>query len=273
MIGLRLPSTLLLGACLALAFAPAKAADAYDPWPGLVQDIFNSKAMQDGADVLAIEMPTRAEDASVVPVTLRSKLSPADERRIRTITLVIDQNPAPMAAKFTLGADANVTAISTRVRVNNYTDVHAVAELSDGQLYVVKTFVKASGGCSAPAAKNPDEAKAHIGQMRYRQFTQGSDGATSGTREAQVMVGHPNNSGLQMDQVTQLYIPAFFIDRLTLSQDGSLVLSVEGGISISEDPNIRFTYVSSGAKQFHAEARDTQGHVFEHDWPADGSGT
>jgi len=65
MIGLRLPSTLLLGACLALAFAPAKAADAYDPWPGLVQDIFNSKAMQDGADVLAIEMPTRAEDASV----------------------------------------------------------------------------------------------------------------------------------------------------------------------------------------------------------------
>jgi sulfur-oxidizing protein SoxY len=87
------------------------------------------------------------------------------------------------------------------------------------------------------------------------------------------MVGHPNNSGLQMDQVTQLYIPAFFIDRLTLSQDGSPVLSVEGGISISEDPNIRFTYVSSGAKQFHAEARDTQGHVFEHDWPANGSGT
>ncbi|XUM22370.1 quinoprotein dehydrogenase-associated SoxYZ-like carrier [Bradyrhizobium oligotrophicum S58] len=278
MIRLRLPSTLLLGTCLfgtwlALAFAPAKAAEAYDPWPGLVQDIFNNRAMQDGSGVLAIEMPSRAEDASVVPVTLRSKLSPADERRIKTITLVIDQNPAPMAAKFTLGAAANVTAISTRVRVNNYTDVHAVAELTDGQLYVVKTFVKASGGCSAPAAKNPDEAKARIGQMRYRQFTQSSDGATSGIREAQVMVGHPNNSGLQMDQVTQLYIPAFFIDRLTLSQDGSLVLSVEGGISISEDPNIRFTYVSNGAKQFHAEAKDTQGHVFEHDWPADGSGT
>ncbi|MDU6494613.1 quinoprotein dehydrogenase-associated SoxYZ-like carrier, partial [Bradyrhizobium sp.] len=152
-------------------------------------------------------------------------------------------------------------------------DVHAVAELTDGQLYVVKTFVKASGGCSAPAAKNPDEAKARIGQMRYRQFTQAGDGATSGIREAQVMVGHPNNSGLQMDQLTQLYIPAFFVDQLTLSQDGSLVLSVEGGISISEDPNIRFTYVSNGAKHFRAEARDTQGHVFEHEWPAEGSGT
>ena len=278
MIGLRLPSLSflsagLLGASLAFCFAPAKAAEGYDPWPGLVQDVFNNKPMQDGANVLSIEMPARAEDASVVPVTLRSKLSPADERRIKTITLVIDQNPAPMAAKFTLVADANVTAISTRVRVNNYTDVHAVAELTDGQLYVVKTFVKASGGCSAPAAKNPDEAKARIGQMRYRQFTQAGDGATSGIREAQVMVGHPNNSGLQMDQLTQLYIPAFFVDQLTLSQDGSLVLSVEGGISISEDPNIRFTYVSNGAKHFRAEARDTQGHVFEHEWPAEGSGT
>jgi len=48
--------------------------------------------------------------------------------------------------------------------------VHAVAELSDGQLYVVKTYVKASGGCSAPAAKNADEAVASLGQIRIRQF-------------------------------------------------------------------------------------------------------
>jgi sulfur-oxidizing protein SoxY len=262
----------LLGALLSISFATAKAAD-YDPWPGLVQDIFNNRAMNDGADVIAIEMPARAEDASLVPVTLRSKLSPSDTRRIKTITLVIDKNPAPMAAKFTLGQDANVTAISTRVRVNNYTDVHAVAELSDGQLYVTKVYVKASGGCSAPAAKNPEEAKAHIGQMRYRQFAQEGDGETSGTREAQVMIGHPNNSGLQMDQLTQLYIPAFFIDDLKLSQDGNLVLAMEGGISISEDPNIRFTYVSNGAKHFEAEAKDTQGHVFQHEWPVGGSGT
>jgi sulfur-oxidizing protein SoxY len=133
--------------------------------------------------------------------------------------------------------------------------------------------VKASGGCSAPAAKNPDEAKARIGQMRYRQFTQASDGATSGTREAQVMIGHPNNSGLQMDQLTQLYIPAFFVDQLTLSQDGKLVLSVDGGISISEDPNIRFTYVSNGARRFRAEATDTDGHVFRNEWDVEGSGT
>src|SRR6266403_1588262 len=103
--------------------------------------------------------------------------------------------------------DTYVSDISTRVRVNNYTDVHAVAELSDGKLYVTKTFVKASGGCSAPAAKNADEARNRLGQMRYRQFARPGQGPVSGAREAQVMIGHPNNSGLQMNQLTQLYIP------------------------------------------------------------------
>jgi sulfur-oxidizing protein SoxY len=245
---------------------PTLAAEPYDPWPGLVQDIFNNRPMQDGAGVIAIEMPVRAEDAAIVPVTLRSRLAADDSRRLRTITLVIDQNPAPMAAKFELGPDASVSEISTRVRVNNYTDVHAVAELSDGQLYMVKTYVKASGGCSAPAAKTADEAKSRLGQMRYRQFARPSD---SGAREAQVMIGHPNNSGLQMNQVTQLYIPAFFVNELRLWQDDSPVLAVEGGISLSEDPNIRFTYVSNGAKNFRAEARDTSGQVYRNEWKID----
>jgi sulfur-oxidizing protein SoxY len=135
---------------------------------------------------------------------------------------------------------------------------------------MTKTFVKASGGCAAPAAKNADEAKARLGQMRYRQFARA--GAENGTREAQVMIGHPNNSGLQRDQVTLLYIPAFFINELRLWQDDSLVLAIEGGISLSEDPNVRFTYASTGAKRFRAEARDTDGHVFRNEWKIDDSG-
>ncbi|MGA2056796.1 MAG: quinoprotein dehydrogenase-associated SoxYZ-like carrier [Bradyrhizobium sp.] len=259
----------------ALTGVPASRAaeEPIDPWPGLVQDIFNNLPMNDGGDVISIEMPYRAEDAAIVPVTLRSRLAPDDSRRVRTITLVIDQNPAPMAAKFEIGPDTRVSEISTRVRVNSYTNVHAVAELSDGKLYVVKTYVKASGGCSAPAVKNVEEARNRIGQMKYRQFSRGDQGPTSGAREAQIMIGHPNNSGLQMDQITHLYIPAFFIDEVHLWLDNSPVLSMEGGISISEDPNIRFTYISNGAKTFRAEAKDTSGHVFQKEWQVDDSGT
>jgi sulfur-oxidizing protein SoxY len=263
----------LLSVMCGARLAPAASPEAYDPWPGLVRDIFNDRPMNDGTEVIAIEMPYRAEDAAIVPVTLRTKLSPGDSRHMLRITLVIDQNPAPMAAKFELGPDAKVSEISTRVRVNNYTDVHAVAELSDGKLYVTKTYVKASGGCSAPAAKNADEARNRLGQMRYRQFARPGQGPASGVREAQVMIGHPNNSGLQMNQVTQLYIPAYFVNELRLWQDEGLVLAMEGGISISEDPNIRFTYVANGAKRFRAEAKDTEGHVFRYEWKSDDPGT
>src|SRR6201985_1878407 len=209
----------LLAGLIAAGPAPSPATEAYDPWPGLVQDIFNDRPMSDGSDVIAIEMPYRAEDAAIVPVTLRSKLPADDSRQIKSITLVIDQNPAPMAAKFDLGPAAHVSEISTRVRVNSYTNVHAVAELSDGKLYMIKTFIKASGGCSAPAAKNADEAKNRLGRMKLRQFARPAQGPADRSREVQIMIGHPNNSGLQMDQLTQLYIPAFYVDALRLWQD------------------------------------------------------
>jgi sulfur-oxidizing protein SoxY len=252
---------------LALAADP----EPEDRWPGLVQEIFTGKPIDDGRAIIAIDMPARAEDAATVPMTLRLKPTSDASRRVMAITLVIDNNPAPMAAKFSLAADAGVSEISTRVRINSYTNVHAVAETSDGKLYAVQTYVKASGGCSAPVAKNAEEAIARLGQMRYRRFAAARDNTSPDQREVQVMVGHPNNSGLQMDQLTQLYIPAFYVDRLQLWQDDSPVLTMDGGISISEDPHLRLTYVSNGAKTFRAEARDTEGHVFSHRWSSGGS--
>jgi sulfur-oxidizing protein SoxY len=260
-------------AALAAAFGcaaalPTLAAEPADPWPELARDIFNGRQLADGAGLIAIDMPYRAEDAAIVPVTLRATLPPGDTRAVKAITLVIDQNPAPVAATFQIGAGAGVTMISTRVRVDSYTNVHAVAELSDGKLYVSTTFVKASGGCSAPTTKNLDQANADLGQMRFRQFAKSSDGPATGPREAQIMIRHPNNSGLQRDQVTLLYIPEFFVRTLRVLQGDQLVLAMEGGISMSEDPNIRLRYVPNGAATFQVEAVDTSGHVFKGAWPA-----
>jgi len=266
-VGLRAAAVLALGCALAFGAArSAMAAEADDPWPDLARDTFSGHPLNNGTGLIAIEMPARAEDAAIVPVTLRATLPAGDTRTLNAFTLVIDENPAPVAATFKVGI--GVTTISTRVRVNSYTNVHAVAELSDGQLYVVQTYVKASGGCSAPMAKNADEAKASLGQMRLRLFAKQSDGPASGLREAQIMVRHPNNSGLQRDQVSLLYIPLFIVRELRVWQGDQLVLAMEGGISIAEDPNIRFSYLPNGAATFRAEAVDTDGHVFNGEWPA-----
>jgi sulfur-oxidizing protein SoxY len=249
---------------------PAVAAAPEDAWRALADDIFKGRPLADGTDLVGLEMPARAEDAAIVPVTMRVTLPPGDTRHLKTLTLVIDNNPAPVAATFNIAPNAGISTISTRVRVDSYTDVHAVAELSDGKLYVVKTYVKASGGCAAPAAKVADAAAERVGQMKFRQFATAGEGPVSAPREAQVMMRHPNNSGLQRDQVSLLYIPAYFVDELRVWQGDALLFSMVGGISISEDPNFRFNFVPNGAAAFRVEAKDTDGKLFRQEWPAIG---
>jgi sulfur-oxidizing protein SoxY len=154
----------------------AATANSQETWASLAAQIFKGRPLTDGSSLVGIEMPARAQDAAIVPVTMRITLPQGDARRLKTLTLVIDENPAPVAATFKFGDNPGITEISTRVRVNSYTNVHAVAELSDGKLYVVKSYVKASGGCSAPASKNADEAIASLGQMKFRLFDKPTDG-------------------------------------------------------------------------------------------------
>jgi sulfur-oxidizing protein SoxY len=52
---------------------------------------------------------------------------------------------------------------------------------------------------------------ANLGQMRFRQFARSNAGY-----EARVMIRHPNNSGLQRDQISHLYIPLFIVRELRL---------------------------------------------------------
>jgi sulfur-oxidizing protein SoxY len=233
-----------------------------ETWNSIKGDIFKGRPILDGSGLVVLDAPRRAEDSAIVPIGMRVNFAGDDKRTLKSLTLVIDENPAPVAGTFTIGPRSGVTAISTRVRVNAYSYVRLVAELSDGQLYGVKAFVKASGGCSAPASSNSDATRTLLGQMKFRTFRPESDALP----EAQIMLRHPQNSGLQMDQLTRLYVPPFFIDNLKIWQGDDLVVAMEGGIAISEDPNIRFNYRPNGAAGFRVEAIDTSKHLFKDEW-------
>src|SRR5215468_4781979 len=94
------------------ATLPAHAATPEDAWPALAQDVFKGRPLADGTGLVAIDMPARAEDAAIVPVTLRVTLPTGDTRRLKALTLVIDNNPVPVAATFTFGDNAGVSVIS-----------------------------------------------------------------------------------------------------------------------------------------------------------------
>jgi sulfur-oxidizing protein SoxY len=267
-------TSLMVALCLAsppAARAQAAPAGQEQPseetWNSIKGDIFKDRPILDGSGLVILDAPRRAEDSAIVPIGMRVNFTGDDKRALQSLTLVIDENPAPVAGTFTLGPRSGVTSISTRVRVNTYSYVRLIAELSDGQLYGVKTYVKASGGCSAPAASNADATKSMLGQMKFRTFRAETDALP----EAQIMLRHPQNSGLQMDQLTRLYIPPFFIDNLKIWQGDNLVLTMDGGIAISEDPNIRFNYRPNGAANFRVEAIDTSKNMFKVEWPVEKS--
>jgi sulfur-oxidizing protein SoxY len=257
----------LTGALVALPL-PAQAqqtqASSERIWQDLKGDVFGDRTIVSDTGLVRIEAPKRAQDAALVPIDIY--IDPAKAPAgIKSLTLIIDVNPSPVAATFQMGKDAGVTHIATRVRVNDYSYLRAIAETSGGELHMTKTFVKASGGCSAPAVKNMDEALKTMGQMKLRQFA--ATETDSKEPELQLMIRHPNNSGLQRDPLTQYFIPAHFVQKLSISQADRPILSMDVGISISDDPNFGFDYKQHGKDEIRVEAVDTEGKTFSGHWP------
>lgn len=236
-------------------------------WRELKPDLFDDRQIAEDDGVIAIEAPYRAYDAAVVPITVKALRTQGGDDAITAITLVIDENPAPVAAVFRTGPASGDATITTRVRINAYTYVRAVAETKDGSLHMAKAYVKAAGGCSAPALKDQDEALANLGQMKLVQPPAPEDAAVG---IARLMIRHPNYSGLQRDPVTQYYIPAHFVREIEVRLDDEAVLAVEAAISMSENPTVEFRYVPPPERTgavLSVRATDTEGNVFERSWP------
>jgi sulfur-oxidizing protein SoxY len=254
--------------CFSLAaFASLAAADEADEpspqWPAIKQALFPGNPVIVEDDLLTLTTPARAADAAIVPLSLRANVDQSGDVYIEKVYLVIDANPAPVAGTFSLSRINGSVGLSTRVRVNAYSHVRAIAETSDGKLHMTTNFVKASGGCSAPAGTNDELAQKHRGEMKLRQRLVGD------AAELQLMISHPNYSGLQIDQLTRYWIPPDYVNDVQLWLDDEPVLAFTGGISISENPSFSF-FVRPGQKgTLKAIVRDSEDREYRHEWPVE----
>ncbi len=250
--------------CATLLNAAAVAADENAEnaiWRGVRASMFGDRPIEEGGGaIVVLEAPKRAEDAAVVPLSIRIKGAQRGDEYVRKLYLVIDRNPSPVGAVFTFTPESGRADLETRVRIEDYTFVRAIAEMNDGRLFMAKRYVKASGGCSAPAGKDQAAALARLGKIKLR-----LDGplATDKPALAQLMVSHPNNSGLAMDQLTRLYVPAHFVRRIDVTYGGRAVMSAEVDFTISENPNVRFYFVPRGPGELKAEVIDSNDLKFE----------
>jgi sulfur-oxidizing protein SoxY len=224
-------------------------------WQKVRASLFETRPIVNvGDDVLVLDAPVRAEDAAVVPIAMRSRLPQTAASHVARLTLVIDNNPSPISAIFSFTPHSGRADIETRVRVDEYTFVRAIAETSDGRLLMRTRFVKASGGCSAPPGKDPQAALASLGKIRLR--VDGDVVLNQPTR-VQLMISHPNDSGMVMDQLTRQFTPRRYVRMVNVAYDGQPVLSADLDFSISENPNLRFYFVPRAPGRLTAEVVDS----------------
>lgn len=260
----------LLAALLAPGVVPAAGEQSeVDIWSTLLKpQYFKERPIVLGKSIVELRIPVRAEDSGVVPLSINAKIPQTAERYIKNVYVFIDRNPKPLAGLFHLTPAMGRADLSMRLRINQFTFVRVVAEMNDGELHMDEGYTRASGGCSEPPPfLKLKEARARIGEMKFRAS---ESTAQDDVALGQLIISHPNVTGLQLDQRTRAFIPAEYVTKVEISFNGEHIMTAETDISISEDPSFRFFFRPQGGGTLEARMTDSKGRSFTRSFPVDG---
>lgn len=242
----------LLVSCAAAANEKAEPDPANSPYWGPIRKMmFGDREILDGKDVVRVYLALRAADAATVPVAVKAQIDQSAQRYIQRIYLIVERNPSPTAGVFEFTPDSGRAQVETRLRFEDFSHVRAVAETSDGKLYMDSRWVKAAGGCSAPSGKFQVPA-ALMGKMKFR-FD--DDVKFGQPNLVQVNIRHPNESGLASD-FDASRTPQF-VRNVLVTYDGRPVMSAQVDFSLSDNPTFRFWFVPRQAAELRVEVEDT----------------
>ncbi|QWF70534.1 quinoprotein dehydrogenase-associated SoxYZ-like carrier [Methylomonas paludis] len=225
-----------------------------ETWNNVLKtQFFAGKTIAESDSVITLEAPYRAEDPAIVPIRVNSQFAQSKDRYIKKIWLLVDKNPFPFVGEFEFFPESGKADLALRIRVNTYSNIRAIAETNDGKFSMTKKFVKASGGCSAPIGADLDAAMQRLGKVKFRVDDDIKSGQPALT---QLMISHPNLTGMQIDQMTRFVKKSHFVDQLKVSFNEKPVLNAKIDIAISADPNFRFYFVPDKTGILKAEFSD-----------------
>ena len=255
-------------AVLALAALIATPAVAGDYWPDLRDELFGGRSIAETDGLITLETPERAQQAAYAPVTITTNAAKTRLDPITKVTLLLERNPAPVVAEIALAPEIGLADLSTRVRVNENQTMRVVAETASGKLYMDAVYVKGAGGCAeggfptyemGPTAKQGDmtfDSEIAVAEQK------GVSTPLAGLRKATLRVRHPNHSGFMRDPIAMHFIPAMFVDEMTVSLDYKPLLHLTGSISMSQNPTIGFHFLPGDARELRVRASDTDGEIY-----------
>ncbi|MEX2223916.1 MAG: thiosulfate oxidation carrier protein SoxY [Candidatus Rokuibacteriota bacterium] len=121
-----------------------------EPIAATLKRLFGGRQLKDGAALITIEMPLIAEDGAAVPITVEVKSPMTPEHHVKAIYILAEKNPRPLNVKINLTPAAGQAYVGTNLRLADSGPVRAVAEMSDGSLWLAARDVRVTvAGCAA----------------------------------------------------------------------------------------------------------------------------
>lgn len=230
-------------------------------WDKVNSSFFSGKKLEDGP-FIHIAAPKRAASGAQVPFAFSIDYPATKDDYIKSVTLVVPENPVQLTAVFHFTPESGKVDIATRIRLEVDDYVHVVAETSDGRYFRNAVPVKASGGCGGTVGGDADAARKTAGQMKLAAVDTVHAGKPA---QGRLMIRHPMNTGLQRDLMSQGFRPAYFIKKIDIRYNDKPVMQADTYIGISEDPNFRFFFVPDKSGKLTVSAEDNEGKRFRHE--------
>ena len=123
-----------------LAHADSKAVSAS------IKKLIGDKKTKEGR--ITLELPQIAENGNTVPMGFEVESPMTDADYVKSVHIFADKNPSPDVASFHFSPASGRAKANTRMRMIKTQNVVAVAQMSDGSVFMAKSPVKVTiGGC------------------------------------------------------------------------------------------------------------------------------
>lgn len=111
-----------------------------------IKKLLGDRQAKDGK--VTLELPQIAENGRTVPISFAVESPMTDKDHVKAVHILADGNPVPDVASYRFTSGAGKAEVSTRIRLAKTQNIIAVAEMSDGSVYMAKAPIKVTiGGC------------------------------------------------------------------------------------------------------------------------------
>lgn len=111
-----------------------------------IKKLYGEKKFDSGK--IKLDVPEIAENGLVVPVNVDVESPMTDSDYVKAVHVFADGNPLPGVVSYRFTPASGKASASTRMRLAQTQNIVCIAEMSNGNLHMVKAGVKVTiGGC------------------------------------------------------------------------------------------------------------------------------